>query len=96
VAQVEAPVLDPAKNPNWHLQDPTLRRGDIVVLKGEVLVFQGGGRAPYGREDFASLDQARLSPSEKAQLRQMAGLPIPSRTAQVQRSQVASAVVTTN
>lgn len=66
--------LNPAKNANWHLEDPTLRRGDIVVLKGEVLVFQGG-RAPFSRDDFTSLDKSKLSKAERERIAAMAALP---------------------
>lgn len=92
VAPAEPVNLDPAKNASWYLQDPTLRPGDIVVLKGEVLVFEGGRGGPRGREDFASLEQSRLSPTEKQQLREMAGVQPLQKTAQAQKSQVATVV----
>lgn len=37
-----AATIDPVRNPDWHLIDPTLRRGDILVLADRVLVFAGG------------------------------------------------------
>lgn len=37
-----ARTIDPVTNPNWYLDDPTLRKGDILVLPGRVLVFAGG------------------------------------------------------
>ena len=52
--------VDVEANPNWHLQDPTLRRGDILVLKGGAVVFEGQAKAVHAREDFASLKQTRL------------------------------------
>jgi hypothetical protein len=73
-APAPAANLDPSSNPNWYLEDPTLKVGDIVVLKGEVLVFQGG-RVPYAREDFTSLAASRLSKEERARVGAMAGLP---------------------
>ena len=87
---VDPAALDPTKNATWYLQDPTLRRGDIVVLKGEVLVFQGG-RLPYSREDFASLETSKLSKDDRERIGQMAGLPaeteqvrsLPQKTASV-------------
>lgn len=88
VAPVEPVDLDPTKNPSWFLQDPTLRAGDIVVLKGEVLVYEGGRGGPRGREDFASLEQSRLSATEKQQLREMAGVQPVQQTAQAPKSQV--------
>ena len=74
--------LNPETNPDWFLQDPTLRAGDIVVLKGEVLVLQGG-RAPYSREDFATLAQSRLAAGEKRKIRDMAGLQADTKVADV-------------
>jgi hypothetical protein len=68
--------LDPAKNPNWYLDDPTLRRGDIVVLKGEVLVFEGSGRGPHTREDFTSLARSDLAKAERERISEMARLPV--------------------
>ena len=73
-APIRPANLDPATNPNWYLEDPTLRAGDIVVLKGEVLVFQGG-RVPYAPEDFTSLADSKLSKAERARVGAMAGLP---------------------
>lgn len=65
--------IDPEKTPDWYLSDPTLRLGDVVVLKGEVLVFQGG-RLPYSRDDFAPLGQSRLPGADKRKIRDMAGI----------------------
>lgn len=65
--------IDTDKNPDWYLEDATLRLGDIVVLKGEVLVFQGGS-VPYSRENFAALKDSRLPVAEKRKVRDMAGL----------------------
>ncbi|NNM71323.1 hypothetical protein [Enterovirga aerilata] len=80
-ASVPPEALDPAKNPDWYLQDPTLRRGDIVVLKGEVLVFRGG-RLPFSRANFASLSESDLPKEERERLAHMAGLKpvLPPRT----------------
>ncbi len=47
--------LDPAADPNWFLGDPTLRRGDIVVTRQGVLVYQGRDADSLRRSDFASL-----------------------------------------
>ena len=73
-AFISPATLDPATNPTWYLQDPTLRLGDIVVLNGEVLVFEGG-RVPYTRADFLSLSESRLSKSEREKLSAMTRLP---------------------
>lgn len=65
-------AIDPRKDPDWHLHDRTLRRGDIVVLKGQVLVFDGDrGRRDLG--DFTALSRSKLVPaSDKQRIRQMA------------------------
>ena len=47
--------LDPEKDPNWFLKDPTLRRGDIVVTRQGVLVYNGRHSDASRRSDFASL-----------------------------------------
>ena len=57
--------LDPATDPNWYLADPTLRRGDIVVTNGGVLVYQGRDSDVLRRSDFASLGSGKAS-SKKA------------------------------
>jgi hypothetical protein len=77
-ASVPAGPIDPVQTPDWHLQDPTLRRGDIVVLKDQVLVFKGG-RMPFSRADFASLSESDLPAEERERLSHMAGLkPVPA------------------
>jgi hypothetical protein len=68
-----ATSLNPDRNSTWYLEDPTLRRGDIAVLKGEVLVFQGG-RVPYSRDDFSQLGRSHLSSAEKETLRAVSGV----------------------
>ena len=41
------------------MKDFTLRRGDAVMTRLGLLVFNGTGRWPYQRSDFATLAQAR-------------------------------------
>ncbi len=56
--QQMARVIDPVANPDWHLIDPTLKRGDILVLTDRVVVFKGGQiGAP---KSYVSLDETRL------------------------------------
>ncbi len=54
--------LDPATDPQWYLKDPTLRRGDIVVAKSGVLVFEGGRENRHEAADFVSLERSRFVP----------------------------------
>lgn len=72
--RVVATSIDPVKNPTWYLADPTLRRGDIVVLKGKILVYDGGSRGSDGTEDFTALKDSRLvSKGERERIQKMAG-----------------------
>ena len=65
--------IDPVATPNWHLADPTLRRGDIVVLKSGVYVFDGNRHAPSNR-DFTAIGQSALvSKGERDRIENMAG-----------------------
>lgn len=67
--------IDPVKHPNWYLEDPTLRRGDIVVLTGEVLVYEGG-RGQATRADFTSLSKSNLvSKGERDRIKTIATNP---------------------
>jgi hypothetical protein len=47
--------LDPAKEPDWYLRDPSLRRGDIVVTAAGVMVYQGRDSDAIRQSDFATL-----------------------------------------
>ncbi|MFJ5368599.1 hypothetical protein ACIPIA_05180, partial [Bosea sp. CER48] len=53
----KAPIvkLDPQTDRNWHLKDPTLRRGDIVVTASGVLVYQGRDSDATTPADFVAL-----------------------------------------
>lgn len=63
-------AIDPVKNPQWYLDDPTIRRGDIVVLRGRVLVYEGRS---HSIEDFTILNRSRLvSSREKERISRMA------------------------
>jgi hypothetical protein len=56
--QTLARTIDPVKNPDWYLVDPTLKRGDILVLPGKVVVFDG--RKLGDERSYAPLSQTRL------------------------------------
>ncbi|UZF92314.1 hypothetical protein [Bosea sp. NBC_00550] len=47
--------LDPQTDRQWYLKDPTLRRGDIVVTAGGVLVYQGRDADALHSADFVAL-----------------------------------------
>jgi hypothetical protein len=51
--------IDPATNPDWYLKDPTLRYGDILILKTGPVVYQGSRNARVS-EDFVSLGQSKV------------------------------------
>lgn len=79
-------AIDPVKVPQWYLTDPTLRRGDIVVLVNGVFVFEGGSRIPYAPDDFVPLERSRLSAGERARIAAMAGYRPAAVTAGVPRA----------
>lgn len=56
--ELQTPI-DIVKEPEWFLKDPTLRRGDIVVLPNRVMVFNGSGRHT-DMDDFVSLERTAL------------------------------------
>ena len=72
--------LDAENDPTWYLKDPTLRRGDIIVLKTGVVVFDGQPKAEHFSGDFTPLGQTRLlSPIRRQEIAEMArGIKTPS------------------
>lgn len=72
----KTPLVKPmeyANDPFWYLRDETLKKGDIVVLKDRVVVFDGGARA-YA--NFASFQTSRLlSAKAKKQLKYLVSTP---------------------
>jgi hypothetical protein len=69
-------AIDPKAHPNWFLEDPTLKRGDIVVLPTGAMVYEGGSR-PQTKQDFAKLSDSRLvSKKERERINDMVGPPI--------------------
>jgi len=73
----KAEKLDPSKDPNWFLKDPTLRAGDVVVTGRGVLVYQVPRSTLQHRlEDFVSLNQSKLVPKAlRALITRMASAP---------------------
>ncbi len=75
-------AIDPVRHPDWFLHDPTLRRGDIVVLKDRVMVVEGG--TGEGRMSLMPIDLSRtISKAERVKVRAMAGLPPEPRAGEV-------------
>jgi hypothetical protein len=76
--------IDPVLDLNWYLNDPTLRRGDMVVLKNKVLVYDGPAeKGPHMRTEFADLRTSTVIESETKKLVfQMTGLMSSSEPAQ--------------
>jgi hypothetical protein len=64
--------LDPASDPHWYLRDPTLRKGDIVVTRTGVAVFDGRGGNQHATADFVALGDTRRLPKAQRQTLQAA------------------------
>jgi hypothetical protein len=65
--------LNPATNPDWYLQDPTLRRGDLVVLKTGIMVFEGQREPSHEVADFRPvIEDRRLSKADRLSLGKVA------------------------
>jgi hypothetical protein len=56
------------------MKDPTLRRGDIVVLPGGPKVFKGGRSAPYRLSDFEDVSRTKLVGANTR--RQLTAMPV--------------------
>ncbi|WP_186416769.1 hypothetical protein [Bosea sp. CS1GBMeth4] len=68
-----AKPMEYADDPFWYLKDETLKKGDVIVLKDRVVVFDGGARA-YA--NFASFQTSPLlSARAKSQLRYLVSAP---------------------
>ena len=64
-------AIDPVAHPDWYLNDPNIRYGDILILKTGPVVYKGSGRS-RSREDFVSLGQAGIvSGSNVREIRMM-------------------------
>lgn len=64
----EPPVkLDPASDAYWYLRDPTLRKGDIVVTRSGVVVFDGQRGSDHASSDFTALEDTRRLPKAQQQ-----------------------------
>jgi hypothetical protein len=71
-----ARTIDPAKNPRWWLEDPTLRKGDVLVLNDRVVVFTGGTIG--SPKSYVALSRTKLlSAKERARIATQTGLGAP-------------------
>lgn len=59
--------LDPASDSYWYLHDPTLRKGDIVVTRSGVVVFDGQRSSDHASSDFTALEDTRRLPKAQQQ-----------------------------
>lgn len=70
--------MEYASDPFWYLKDPTLKKGDIIVLGGRVVVFNGGERS---YSNFLGFQSSRLlSERAKKQLKHMVSTPLDTHT----------------
>lgn len=54
--------LDPASDAYWYLRDPTLRKGDIVVTRSGIVVFNGQRSSDHQSTDFSALEDTKRLP----------------------------------
>lgn len=59
--------LDPASDAYWYLRDPTLRKGDIVVTRSGVVVFDGQKSAEHASSAFTALEDTKRLPKAQQQ-----------------------------
>ncbi|WP_157089469.1 hypothetical protein [Bosea sp. WAO] len=64
--------LDPATDPHWYLHDPTLRKGDILVTRGGVVVFDGRSASEHSPAAFTALGDTKRLPKAQQQTLQAA------------------------
>lgn len=64
--------LDPASDPYWYLRDPTLRKGDIVVTRSGIVVFDGRQSSEHASSAFTALEDTKRLPKAQQQTLQAA------------------------
>jgi hypothetical protein len=64
--------LDPATDPHWYLHDPTLRKGDIVVTRAGIVVFDGRSASEHSPAAFTALGDTKRLPKAQQQTLQAA------------------------
>ena len=58
-------------------RDPTLKSGDAVMTADGIVIFHGGGGAPYGAEAFTPVDLAPLGAAQRSEFGGLAPAPAP-------------------
>lgn len=64
--------LDPATDPHWYLHDATLRKGDIIVTRSGVVVFDGRSASEHSPAAFTALGDTKRLPKAQQQTLQAA------------------------
>ncbi|WP_152016674.1 MULTISPECIES: hypothetical protein [unclassified Bosea (in: a-proteobacteria)] len=59
--------LDPASDAYWYLRDPTLRKGDIVVTRSGIVVFDGQKSSEHASSAFTALEDTKHLPKVQQQ-----------------------------
>ncbi len=67
--------IDPVSDPEWFLNDPTLRKGDIIVLADKVLVFNGGRDHSRARDFSDFLNSPLVSKVDREKIRTLTEAP---------------------
>lgn len=62
-----AAKLDPASDAYWYLRDPTLRKGDIVVTRSGIVVFDGQKSSEHASSAFTALEDTKRLPKAQRQ-----------------------------
>lgn len=62
-----AAKLDPASDAYWYLRDPTLRKGDIVVTRSGIVVFDGQKSSEHASSAFTALEDTKRLPKIQQQ-----------------------------
>jgi hypothetical protein len=62
-----AAKLDPGSDAYWYLRDPTLRKGDIVVTRNGIVVFDGQKSSEHAISAFTALEDTKRLPKVQQQ-----------------------------
>src|SRR3954470_24459567 len=76
------PQVDGADPVAALMRDPTLRRGDVVVLRDGPKVFKGGRATPHRLSDFEDVTRTKLVGAKTR--RQLTAMPVQSSPSRVE------------